>query len=98
MLEGVHGDDGAEGATWEWEGFDIRDLIDARPRADVDAQIVAAGKETAQVGDFFLARNLIGTDFQNGPRQFKALGHGPRHAVEKLVHAGGSLEPCPASA
>src|SRR5207244_7617852 len=57
------------------------------------------GEPRAQVGEVFLAGDLVGADLEDRAGQVKGLGQGAGHAVEKPIHARASLRRgCPVSA
>ena len=87
VLEGAHGDDGAEGGVGEGQFLHVGDLIDAGAGAGVDAEVFLAAEERPQVGDVFLPGHLIRADFQDGFGQVKGLGDGAGDSVQDPVHA-----------
>src|SRR5579871_2148747 len=86
VLEGTHRDDGTREAVREWQILDIGDAIDPWPRPNVDADVLAAEKERAEVVDSFLTRHLIRADFDDRPVERESLGDGAGDAIEKRCH------------
>ncbi len=86
VLEGIQSHDGPETFVRKGKLFDVGQFIHARTGANVNAEVLAAGEERPQFGEFFLSRHLISADFENRSGQRKRFGGGAGHPVEEAIH------------